>query len=89
MDHAKLDAPLAAAIEAAEDLDARTLAVFVHLDPARAPASALAELGLSPPPAQSRLTTATLSPRQVDELSEQGRVQRLGLASWLRLLGDQ
>ena len=66
LNHAKLDAPLAAAVEGRSDADARELVVFVELE-------------------SGGVSSATVSAREVDELSEQPSVRRLRLARGLNL----
>lgn len=69
----------------------RKLSVFVHVDP-KAPApddrDELARLGLSPRSLQGGIGTATLSPSQVAELSEQPWVRSIRLSTPLRLLRE-
>lgn len=87
-DHAKLDAALASALEDVPDPDARVLPVFVELsgkvpDAGR---STLSELGVGEP--TGNVATATLSARQVSDLSDQPWVRYLRLSGRLRLLGQ-
>lgn len=69
----------------------RKLSVFVHVDP-KEPApddrDELARLGLSPRSLQGGIGTATLSPSQVAELSEQPWVRSIRLSTPLRLLHE-
>jgi len=106
VDHSKLDAGLAAALEdaagatagavakeamsAARSAAQDALSVFVHLDPnlSKAEQAKLAKLGL-PVGSAGGIATATLSPEQVSQLSEQPSVRRLRLSTPLRLLGDE
>jgi hypothetical protein len=104
MDYSKLDAGLAAALEDASEGTQKSptsprrggaaapggLSVFVHLDPqlSRAEKAKLAELGLPIGSAQGGIATATLSPEQVGQLSEQPSVRQLRLSTPLRLLGN-
>ncbi|HEX2273979.1 MAG TPA: hypothetical protein VHG90_08915 [Acidimicrobiales bacterium] len=88
-DHAKLDAALASALEDVPAPEDRVLPVFVEVagelpETAR---SVLSELGVAEP--IGNVTTATLSARQVAELSDQPWVRYLRLSGRLRLLGDQ
>lgn len=90
MDYRKLDAALAAALEdeerpAAARGGARPvpkLPVFVHVDPAAAAArrAELARLGLRAGSMLGGIGTATLSPEQVRELSEQPWVRQIRLS---------
>jgi hypothetical protein len=87
-DHAKLDAALASALEDVPDPDARALPVFVEVS-AELPAagrSMLEELGAGEP--LGNVATATLSARQVGDLSDQPWVRYLRLSGRLRLLGQ-
>lgn len=88
MDHRKLDAALAAALEEPGDPAAPELAVFVHTDhPLGAEETGLMDrLGVSGATPGRNVFTATLSRRAIDELSEQPWVQSLRLSRKLRLL---
>ena len=97
MNWAKLDAGLAAAMEAGRPAGragragrARTLRVFVHVDPSGADADPdlCDRLGVGPPNAGAEIRTATLSLDQVAELSELPWVSKLALADHIRLLDD-
>ena len=66
LNHAKLDAALASALEGRAEADARDLVVFVETE-------------------SDGIRTATVSAREVDELSEQPSVRRLRLARGLNL----
>ncbi len=92
MDHAKLDAALASALEAVDDPDAPVLAVFVHVAPGGPlpveAARLLADMGVSVP-AEGHAPTATLSARQVSQLSERAWVGHLRLARRLRPLDGE
>ncbi len=87
-DHAKLDAALASALEDVPGPDARVLPVFVELsgEVPDAGRSMLSELGVGEP--TGSVATATLSARQVGELSDQPWVRYLRLSGRLRLLGQ-
>ena len=104
MDHSKLDAGLAAALDdaagagatakeamsKAASASADALSVFIHLDPhlSKADQAKLATLGLPVGSTQGGIATATLSPDQVRQLSEHPSVRQLRLSQPLRLLGD-
>jgi hypothetical protein len=94
VDYKKLDAALAAALDDSSDSaaaqDTRLLSVFVHLTPDASGrhGDKLARLGVPKGSLQGGIATATLSPRQVRELSEQPWVRQLRLSSPLRLLGN-
>ena len=83
MNWAKVDAALAAALADAP-AGGRILRVFVHVDPATADAGVCARLGVGPP--EGAVRTATLSAREVAELSELAWVRRLALSGRARLL---
>lgn len=84
----KVDAALAAALEEAPDPAARTLAVFIHLDPSGPDLDGLAELGV-PDATGGGIRTSRLSPRQIAELSHRSSVRQMRLSGRLRLLPDQ
>ena len=87
-DHAKLDAALAAALEDQPAPDARVLPVFVELTGGlpESGRSMVADLGLGEP--TGNVLTATLSPREVSDLSDQPWVRYLRLSGRLRLLDE-
>ena len=85
MDWAKVDAPLAAALAGADDDE--PLAVFVHLDRARADAATLDRLGLARP--SGDVGTASLRPVQIAALTDQPWVRQVRLSGRLRLLGER
>jgi hypothetical protein len=68
------------------------LSVFVHLDPEATPRDRAALTGFGLPDAvlrkRSTIATATLTPDDIAELSEQPCVRQLRLSTPLRLLGD-
>jgi hypothetical protein len=91
VDYRKIDAALAAALEDVSDLDKAMLSVFVHVDP-KAPArqrAGLARLGLPKSAVAGGITTASLTPQAIDQLSEHPSVTQLRLSTPLNLLGDQ
>jgi hypothetical protein len=103
VDHSKLDARLSAALEdvaaatapAPSGPSARAqgepgLSVFVQLDPhlSDEEQAKLADLGLPMGSAAGGIATATLSPDQVRQLSEEPSVRQLRLSTPLRLLGS-
>ena len=85
-DHAKLDAALASALEDVPGPEARVLPVFVEVtaEVPEAGRSLLAALGVGEP--IGTVTTATLSARQVADLSDQPWVRYLRLSGRVRLL---
>lgn len=87
MNHAKLDAPLAAAMDESRDPGARVLIVFVDLetDAIATSTGSLARFGLAGDGDRGGVRTTTLSARDVAELSEQPWVARLRLAQRLNL----
>jgi hypothetical protein len=89
VDYQKVDAALAAAVQEATDPDDRSLSVFIHADRALSEEQrALMErLGVSGGQAGSRVVTATLSARAVEELTEQSWVQYMRLSQRMRPLG--
>jgi hypothetical protein len=87
LNFAKLDAALAAAVDAPDDAQARDLIVFVDLesDAPAPPTAAYERFGLGGGGAHGGVRTATLSAHDVDALSEQPWVGRLRLARRLGL----
>ena len=81
MDWAKVDAPLASALAAADEGD--ELSVFVHLDPEGLDAATLDRLGLD-----GAVSTASLRPAEVAALTDEPGVRQVRLARRLRLLDD-
>ena len=84
MDWRKVDAPLASALAGTQGEEA--LPVFVQVDRSRADADALDRLGLGRDAGD--LGTASLSPQQLDALTDQDWVLFVRLSGRLRLLGD-
>ena len=84
MDWRKVDAPLASALAGTPGDEA--LPVFVQVDRSRADADALDRLGLGRDPGD--LGTASLSPQQLDTLTDQDWVLFVRLSGRLRLLVD-
>ncbi|MCA1691985.1 MAG: hypothetical protein LC733_07240 [Actinobacteria bacterium] len=91
MDFGKIDAALAAALDDVDDRNRAQLSVFVHLDPALSAREReeLRDLGLANTAVRGGITTATLSVRDIDELSEQPSVRQLRLSAPLRLLREE
>lgn len=92
-DAARSDAPPAAAPAAraaAPPDETVALSVFVQLDPhlSADEQAKLAELGVPVGSTQGGIATATLSPEQVRQLSEEPSVRQLRLSTPLRLLGS-
>lgn len=89
MEYRKLDAALAGAVEDVADPDQPCLSVLIQTDVTRPvlAVDTLERLGASPPGRRDGIATATLSARQVDELSNQGWVLRLMLSQQHNLLG--
>ncbi|HEV3400566.1 MAG TPA: hypothetical protein VG078_02000 [Acidimicrobiales bacterium] len=87
-DHAKLDAALASALEDVPGSEARVLPVFVEMagEVPEDGRSMLRELGVGEP--TGSVATASLSARQVADLSDQPWVRYLRLSGRLRLLGQ-
>ena len=84
MDWRKVDAPLASALAGTQGDEA--LPVFVQVDRSRADADALDRLGLGRDPGD--LGTASLSPKQLDALTDQDWVLFVRLSGRLRLLAE-
>lgn len=84
VDWRKVDAPLASALSGASADE--PLSVFVHIDRSRGDLAGdvLDRLGLGPDPAE--VTSATLSPDQLDTLTDQEWVVYVRLSERLRLL---
>jgi hypothetical protein len=92
MDYAKLDAGLAAALDDLEgESEEDNLHVFIH---AKRPlgtveAEFLNRRGIDGGEADAQILTATVSPKVLDELSEQPWVKFLRLSRVLRPLGKR
>ena len=93
MDYRKIDAALAAALDGPTDIAPRRgpaslLSVFVHVDPAAAirRRAELARLGVRAGSLLGGVGTASLSPEQVRELSEQPWVRQIRLSQPLDTL---
>jgi hypothetical protein len=88
-EHAKLDAALASALEDVPAPEARVLPVFVETtgELTEAARSVLSDLGVAE--LLGNVATATLSARQVADLSDQPWVRYLRLSGRLRLLDQQ
>ena len=85
MNYGKVDGPLAAALADISDADERALSVFIHLeDPGEEGLEALAQMGIRSGAAELTCT-ATLSAREVADLSDRPWVSRLRLSARLRL----
>jgi hypothetical protein len=86
MDYAKVDAALALALQASTQPDARTLPVFIHTEvaPTDEQRVFLQRAGVASAVLGKRIMTATLSPRAVEQIAEQGWVRYLKLGSALR-----
>lgn len=84
MDWGKVDAPLASALAGASAEE--PLSVFVQIDRSRGDLdrAVLDRLGLGPEPAE--VSTATLSPSQLDALTDEEWVLYVRLSGRLRLL---
>jgi hypothetical protein len=87
MDYAKIDAALAMALGDPESPDDRTLLVFIKMNtaPQGAEKSRLEEMGIKASSAGT--VTATVSPNDVDELSEMPSIRSIRLSRRLRLTG--
>jgi hypothetical protein len=83
VDWRKVDAPLASALAGAPDDE--SFPVFVHLDPSRADAEILDQLGLEHDD-DREIESASLSAAQLAVLTDQPWVQRVRLGGRLRLL---
>lgn len=90
MDFSKLDAALAGALEPPprQSPDPELL-VFVHVQPDEVDRRELARLGVRADSMVGSVATATLSPEQIDELSEQPWVRQIRLSQSLKLLGGR
>lgn len=86
MDWGKVDAPLASALAGASPDE--SLSVFVQIDPSRGDVDGdvLDRLGLGRGTDAGGLTTATLSPAQLDALTDEEWVGYVRLSGRLRLL---
>ena len=86
MDYAKLDAGLAAALGDVADEESRALNIFIHAKRPPQPdeARCLENTGLGSNALQQEVFTATVSPKVVDELSQQTWVKSLRLSRVLR-----
>lgn len=91
MNYAKTGAALASALSHITDPSARTLPVFIRTnrDPTPTETALLEEVvGINAVAPGRQVFTATLSAREVEELSEQPWVRSLELSRPLRLLGS-
>lgn len=88
MNYQKLDAALAMALNDVQNLDKRSLVVFIHTEPIpdAAAAAFLESLGVTGVTRGKDVFTATLSANAISQLSEQSWVQYLRLSHQLRLL---
>lgn len=97
MDFSKLDAALAGALdpqpreprEWPEAMADPKLLVFVHVQPDDVDRRELTRLGVRAESITGNVATATLSPEQIDELSEQPWVRQIRLSQPLKLLGGR
>lgn len=91
MNYQKLDAALASAIARVENPEERNLVVFVQAEPVpdAQKADFLEHLGVSGASSERDIFTATLSAREVGELSEQRWVQSIRLSQKLHLKQDR
>lgn len=85
MDYSKISPQLNLALEEQPDDDDRRLVVFVHAtaEPAPEQRESLKQQGIDLP-ADQKIFTATLSPRQVKLLSDEHWVQAIRLSQTLR-----
>ena len=89
VNYEKVDAALAGALQEASGGRARSLTVFIHVDPAAADRGMLARLGVSGGSSgEGGVLTSDLSPQDVAELSRQDWVHQLRLSGRLRLLQE-
>lgn len=91
MDYGKLDARLASAVEeAARAPESRSLVVILRLTgtPSDREVARLREAGVEAPPSAATVLTGVLSPRDVDELSEEPFVMSLSLSGRRRPMSD-
>lgn len=92
MNYKKLDAALAMALNQVQDLDERSLVVFIHTQPPADNSNAAAvleNLGISGITEKKDVFSATLSVNEIAKLSEQSWVQYLKLSQKLRLVDRQ
>ncbi len=91
MDYRKIDAALAAALDDVQNQEERAFVVFIHTEhaPDTTEAAILEGLGVSGVTGGRRMFTATLSAREVAELSDQPFVQYLKLSRKLHLLNER
>ena len=89
MDYRKLDTALAAALDEVQDPEERSLSVFIHTAhaPGHAEVTYLEDLGVRGVTQRRQVFTATLSPRAVEELSDQPWLRYMRLSRRLRLVG--
>jgi len=88
MNYQKIDPGLAGALEDALNPDARTLVVFIQTagPPSPDQFTLLRQYGVSDADTDRQIFTVTLSPRAVEELSDQPWVKYLSLSSRLKPL---
>ena len=89
MNYQKIDSGLAGALEDASNPDVRNLIVFVQtVGPlSQDQSNLLRQYGVSDVDSSRQIFTATLSPRAVEEISDQPWVRFLKLSNRLHALG--
>jgi len=91
MNYRKVDATLAAALAETENAEEPRLAVFIHMKeaPNASAATFLETLGVKVNSTRQHIFTATISPREVKELSKQPWVRYVKLSQKLRMLNGK
>jgi hypothetical protein len=91
MNYRKMDAALITAVDEAEDREACSLEVFVHLDhiPDEEEKRILSGLGIRPEAAGRTIITASLSADDVAELTDQPWIRQIRLSQRLRFVSPE
>ena len=91
MNYQKLDAALATALNDVQNVDAPSLAVFIHTEPILSPAATaiLESFGVSNVTSGKDVFTATLSLNAISQLSKQTWVKSLKRSQQLRLVNQR
>jgi hypothetical protein len=85
---ARRGTPQDESVESVETVESKLL-VFVHVQRDEVDGRELARLGVREESIAGNVATATLSPEQIDELSEQPWVRQIRLSQPLKLLGGR
>ncbi|YAF97229.1 MAG: hypothetical protein AB3A66_06085 [Nodularia sp. CChRGM 3473] len=91
MNYQKLDAPLAVALNDAQNSEEQSLNIFIHTEPIddSNATTVLESLGVTDVTPGRDVFTATLSPNAISQLSEQSWVKHLRLSQKLHLVNQR